>query len=62
MTIDEAVATLSKHLGEPDVFYIRHNGTAIIVDVVFIYRMEDVDRLHGVWQGFPIQVGRRSCW
>jgi hypothetical protein len=31
MTIDEATAALAAHLGEPDVFGVRHDGRTIIV-------------------------------
>lgn len=62
MTIDEAVTKLAEHLGDPEVFNIRHNGSVIIVDVNFIYRVKDVTDLGGTWEGFPVSTGRRSCW
>ena len=62
MTIDEAVKKLEEHLGDPEVFSVRHDGVKIIVDVNFIYRVEDVTQLGGTWEGYPISTGRRSCW
>ena len=62
MTIEEAVTELEKHLGDPEVFQIRHDGTRIVVDVTFIYRVKEVTDLGGVWQGYPVSTGRRSCW
>jgi len=62
MSIDEAVEKLQEHLGEPDVFFVRHNGEKIIVNVNFIYRTEDVKKLGGTWEGYDVSVGRRSCW
>ena len=59
-TIDEAVTSLAAHLGEPDVFTnIRHNGKVILVDVNFIYRVQD---LPSEWKGYKVTTGRRSCW
>ncbi len=62
MNIEKAVETLQQHLGEPDVFVVRHNGKEIVVDVNFIYRIEDVQALNGQWEGFRVCIGRRSCW
>jgi hypothetical protein len=62
MSIDEAVISLMKHLGEEDVFTVRHDENYIIVDVNFIYRVKDVQNLGGMWEGFPVTTGRRSCW
>jgi len=62
MTIVEAVASLEKQLGDPEVFIIRHDGKTITVDVNFIYRVKEVTDLGGVWEGYPISTGRRSCW
>lgn len=62
MSIDEAVASLTKHLGDEDVFIIKHDGKTITVDVNFIYRVKEVQDLGGVWEGFPISTRRRSCW
>lgn len=62
MTIDQAVVKLQQHLGEPDVFIVRHNGTQIIVDVNLIYRVKDIESLGGTYEGFPVSTGRRSCW
>ncbi len=62
MSIEEAVVKLEKHLGDPEIFIIRHDGKTIRVDVNFIYRVKDVQDLNGVWEGFPVETGRRSCW
>jgi hypothetical protein len=58
-TIDEAVASLQAHFDEPDVFNVRHQGGVIIVDVNFIYR---VDEVPSEWEGYQVTTGRRSCW
>lgn len=62
MTIDEAVTKLAEHLGDPEVFNIRHDGKVITVSVNFIYRVQEVKALNGVWEGFPVTTGRISCW
>lgn len=62
MSIDEAVKSLAHHFGDEEVFVIRHDGTTITVDVTFIYRVKEVEALNGVWEGFPVMTGRRSCW
>jgi hypothetical protein len=62
MNIDEAVAKLVKHLDDSEAFTVRHNGSNIIVDVNFIYRVKEVQALGDSWEGFPISTGRRSCW
>lgn len=62
MTIEEAVESLSKHLDDPEVFQVSVDGQRIRVEVGFIYRVEDVERLNGMWEGFQVYVGRRSCW
>lgn len=59
MDIDEAVVKLAEHLGDPDVFIIRHDGKTITVDVNFIYRVTDVPH---EWEGYPVSTGRKSCW
>jgi hypothetical protein len=62
MTIDEATTKLAQQLGESDVFTVRNNGTTIIVDVAFIYRVKDVLDLGSTYEGYPLTTGRRSCW
>lgn len=62
MSIDEAVVKLAEHLGDPEVFIIRHDGTTIFVDVNFIYRVKEVEALKGQFEGYPVSTGRRSCW
>ena len=66
MTIEEAADSLQKHLTlnpeDEGIFCVSHNGTALIVSVNFIYRVEDVTKLNGQWEGFPIIRGRVSCW
>lgn len=58
-TIEEAVTSLKTHLGDPEVFIIRHDGKVITVDVNFIYRVSEVP---SEWEGYPVTTGRRSCW
>jgi hypothetical protein len=62
MTIDEAVTALTEHLGDPEVFQVRHDGKVIIVDVGFIHRIKEVDALKEYWHGYRVSTGRRSCW
>ena len=66
MTIDEAAESLQKHLtSDPEdegIFCVSHNGSKLIVRVWFVYRVEDVQKLNGVWEGFPVSMGRVSCW
>ncbi len=63
MTIQEATEKLQSEL-EKDVFQVRHDGTSIIVDVAFIYRVKEVEALGDTYEGFPLnhKAGRRSCW
>jgi hypothetical protein len=62
MTIDEAVSSLVKHLNDDEVFYVYHNDDTIFVRVYFAYRTKDVENLNGVWEGFPVKMGKVSCW
>lgn len=62
MNLDQAVLKLQNHLNDSEAFSIRHDGTKIIVDVFFIYRMNDIKKLGNTWEGHPIVIGRRSCW
>lgn len=62
MTIQEATESLVKHLNDEEAFYVRHDGTSIIVTVNWIYRLPEVQKLNGVWEGFPVTMGRVSCW
>lgn len=66
MKIEEAAESLQKHLtSNPDdkeVFCVRHDGASLVVTVSFIYRVEDVAKLNGQWEGFPVRFGRVSCW
>lgn len=62
MTIDEAVKSLIKHLNDEEVFHVYHNGSEILVRVYFVYRTKDIENLNGVWEGFPVKLGRVSCW
>ena len=66
MTIEEAAESLQKHLtANPEdegIFCVSHNGSELVVRVGFIYRVEDVKKLNGIWEGFPIKMGRVSCW
>ena len=62
MKIDEAVEKLETHLGDKEVFHVRHDGKEIIVSVEFIYRLKEIQNLNGVWEGFPVTTGRVSCW
>lgn len=66
MSIDEAVVKLQAHLGDPEVFHVRADGSDIVVDVNFIYRLKEVTALGGVWEGYPVITGkgrgRVSCW
>jgi hypothetical protein len=72
MTIEEAVESLKAKLntnqGQEDegIFIVRHDGTSILVDVEYIYRVEDVKKLGDTWEGFPLICGggktRISCW
>ncbi len=62
MTIEEAVQKLSDHLGDPEVFHVYHNGRSISVRVNFVYRTKDVTDLGDTWEGFPLNLGRVSCW
>lgn len=55
MTIDEAVKKLEERLCEPDVFSVSHDGTTIIVRVHFVYRIDYVRSLNGVWEVFPVK-------
>jgi hypothetical protein len=48
-------------LGEEGVFKVRIVGGTLMVDVV-IYRVKDVTALNGQWEGYPVSVGRKSCW
>ena len=64
MSIDDAVTKLQEYLPhEPDVFQVRHDGERIIVDVFFVYRVNDVPK---EFEGFPVitgqGLGRVSCW
>jgi len=68
MTLDEAVTKLQEHLDGANkedlgVFNVRHDGKEIIVDVNFIYRVDDVPK---EFEGFPVITGkgrgRVSCW
>lgn len=59
MTLDQAVASLSAKLGEPDVFSVSHNGSEIVVRVNFVYRAKEVP---DQWEGFRVTRGRVSCW
>jgi|GEM_PF-5103827 hypothetical protein len=63
MNIEDAVMKLAAHLNEPDVFVIRHDGKDIIVDVNFVYRVNDVPK---EWEGYQVITGkgrgRISCW
>ena len=59
MSIDEAVVSLEKKLGDSEVFNVRHDGNTIIVNVNFIYRVNEVP---DEWEGFRVVTGRRSCW
>jgi hypothetical protein len=62
MTIDEATESLKQKLGEPDVFTVQHDSATITVHVNFIYRVDDVKAYGDTYEGFPLRVGRRSCW
>ncbi len=62
MTIEEAAASLMQHLGDPEVFTVNVRNGTLVVDVNFVYRTEDVTKLGGNWNGFPVTTGRRSCW
>jgi len=67
MTIEEAVQKLQERLGEPDVFNVRHatlnGGETIVVDVNFIYRVDEVKAAADeLALPFPVTTGRRSCW
>lgn len=62
MAIEDAAEKLRQHLGEPDVFTVRHVDGRIVVDVHFIYRVKEVEALGGRWEGFEVTTGRRSVW
>ena len=72
MTIDQAVESLKTKLNagpgqeDEEVFIVRHDGTSLLVDVNFIYRVEDVKKLGDTWEGYPLVCGggksRISCW
>jgi hypothetical protein len=66
MTIDEAVKKLQENLdGSEDhgIFNVRHDGKEIVVDVNFVYRVNDVPK---EFEGFKVVTGqgrgRVSCW
>lgn len=67
MTIQEANESLQKHLNGPNnedegVFQVYNDGTNLLVNVEYIYRLDDVNNL-GQWEGYPVKVGRKvSCW
>lgn len=62
MTIEEAVESLAKHLGDVPIFWVRHVDGVIIVDVHYIHRVKEVTDLGGIWEGYPVRVAHRSCW
>lgn len=68
MTIEEAAVSLQKHLDgsngeDAGVFCVFPNqGGGLSVNVNFIYRVKDIEKLGGIWEGFSVSVPRRSCW
>lgn len=65
MTIQEAADSLVNHLTQnPDdagVFCVYPTERGLRVDVEWIYRVSEVEAIKE-WEGFPVYVGRRSCW
>lgn len=65
MTIEEAAKSLHGHLAkdpaDTDVFWVYPDGDRLRVDVNFIYRVPEATAITE-WEGFPVYVGRRSCW
>jgi hypothetical protein len=65
MTIEEAAISLMQHLaknpGDAGVFCVSTDSDRLRVDVNFIYRVAEAQEIKE-WEGFPVYVGRRSCW
>lgn len=65
MTIEEAAESLQNHLtSNPDdvgVFCVYPTEGKLRVDVNWIYKVPEVEPIKE-WEGFPVYVGRRSCW
>jgi len=62
MTIKEATESLANHLNDDEAFTVWCNEESIVVDVHYIYRLPEVEEVGKEWNGFPIRIGRRSCW
>jgi hypothetical protein len=61
MTIEEAAKSLADHLNDAETFSIYTQNGIIMVNVNWIYRVPEVEPIKE-WHGFPVQIGRRSCW
>lgn len=65
MTIEEAAESLVSHLTknpeDAGVFCVYPVDGKLRVDVEWIYRVPEVEAITE-WEGFPVYIGRRSCW
>ena len=70
MTVEEAAESLAQHLNDPEAFtvYVRRPPDTvvdahkyppeIIIDVHWIYRVDEATAVGNVWNGFPVKIGR----
>ena len=66
MTPQEACESLRKHLTKnPDdegIFNVYEVNGELVIYVEYIYRAPEAKAIGDSWEGYPVKIGRISCW